>query len=497
MTMLNGEWQNKGFLSGEIQKTIIDTSGEPQEKVVKPSTSEVIVEPDANKTLVKVVVEGVTADVDSNIVARNIRGGVEILGVVGDLEPDKPDQTKSIVPAKEQQRVVADAGYELASVTVEAIPSEYIKPSGTIEITANGIHSVKDYENANVDVPVPDLSETTATADDVLEGKEFFDASGEKVVGTYKDIMQQRVEGGSGLYYAFIRYSQPTINVSQLDTSMVTTMERAFGDTSLEELDLSTWDTSNVTTMRYMFYGSSALKRLNISGWNTSNVTNMSYLFAGCNELEYADISSFDTSKVTTMERMFYSTKFNLLDLSHFNLNKVTNMNNMFATTASSRVLTKVVLNGTKNVTNMGNMFDGQYRVTDISTIDMVSATATSNMFQYCKNLTNLTLTNIKISLRIGSGTSWGHLLTLDSLLNTIQELWTNTGTSTLTLTMGTANTAKLANVYVKLIPITDEMRAEDEYIDNKAPFEVCESTDEGAMLVTEYVTTIKKWVLA
>ena len=64
-------------------------------------------------------------------------------------------------------------------------------------------------------------------------------------------------------------------------------------------------------------------------------------------------------------------------------------------------------------------------------------------------------------------------------------------------MTFGTANTAKLENVYVKLIDITDDMRAEDEYIDNKAPFEVCESTDEGAMLVTEYVTTVKNWKLA
>lgn len=42
----------------------------------------------------------------------------------------------------------------------------------------------------------------------------------------------------------------------------------------------------------------------------------------------------------------------------------------------------------------------------------------------------------------------------------------------------------------------TDEMRAEDEYIDNKKPFVQCESTDEGAMTIQEYVTS-KNWQLA
>jgi hypothetical protein len=84
-------------------------------------------------------------------------------------------------------------------------------------------------------------------------------------------------------------------------------------------------------------------------------------------------------------------------------------------------------------------------------------------------------------------------LLTLESLIGLCYEL-RDTGSSK-TLTIGSANLAKLANVYVRAIEITDDMRAADDLIDEKLPFEVCESTDEGATLISEYVL-LKNWQL-
>lgn len=40
------------------------------------------------------------------------------------IEPDKPDQDKTATPSTQQQIIRADAGYELASVTIEAIQTE-------------------------------------------------------------------------------------------------------------------------------------------------------------------------------------------------------------------------------------------------------------------------------------------------------------------------------------------------------------------------------------
>ena len=142
----------------------------------------------------------------------------------------------------------------------------------------------------------------------------------------------------------------------------------------------------------------------------------------------------------------------------------------------------------------MSGMFQRSSSLTTVSELDMFKVSSASSMFSECTSLTNCFLRNIKISLIVGSGTKYGHLLTLESLLFMIKEL-INTG-SKKTFTVGTANLEKLANIYVKTIEITDEMRTEDPNIDLKLPFETCESTDEGAKLITKYVGD-KYWALA
>ena len=58
--------------------------------------------------------------------------------------------------------------------------------------------------------------------------------------------------------------------------------------------------------MRYMFCGCSSLKELNISNFNTNNVTNMQYMFSGCSSLKELNLSNFNTINVTYMGCMFY-----------------------------------------------------------------------------------------------------------------------------------------------------------------------------------------------
>ena len=47
------------------------------------------------------------------------------------------------------------------------------------------------------------------------------------------------------------------------------------------------------------------LTNIDLSGWNTSNITDMSKMFNSCSSLTSLDLSGFDTNKVTNMNGMF------------------------------------------------------------------------------------------------------------------------------------------------------------------------------------------------
>ena len=73
----------------------------------------------------------------------------------------------------------------------------------------------------------------------------------------------------------------------------------------IKEIELSDFDTSNVTAMSFMFAGCSALESLDLSNFDTKKVTIMVGMFDSCSALKSLDLSSFDTSNVTDMSAMF------------------------------------------------------------------------------------------------------------------------------------------------------------------------------------------------
>ena len=133
--------------------------------------------------------------------------------------------------------------------------------------------------------------------------------------------------------YMFDGFKGDRLDLSSFDTSNVTSMDSMFSICSnLTNLDLSSFDTSNVTSMQSMFSSCINLTSLDLSNFNTSKVSNMAYMFEGCNKLTSLDLSSFDASNVTSMRSMF-SNCFSLteLDLSNFDTSRVTNMSYMFS----------------------------------------------------------------------------------------------------------------------------------------------------------------------
>ena len=59
--------------------------------------------------------------------------------------------------------------------------------------------------------------------------------------------------------------------------------------------------------MQQMFYDCNKLVNLNMSSFDTSNVTNMNKMWYNCRSLTRLDLSNFDTSKVTGMNYSFYA----------------------------------------------------------------------------------------------------------------------------------------------------------------------------------------------
>lgn len=129
-----------------------------------------------------------------------------------------------------------------------------------------------------------------------------------------------------------------SIDLSSFNTVNVSSMHAMFMNCSnLTELDLSNFDTRNVTNMRSMFNMpndlSSKLTTINFgSGWNTSNVTTMAYMFDSCKMLTELDLSYFNTIKVEDMYEMFYycDALKTIYVSNNFNVSNVTNSGNMF-----------------------------------------------------------------------------------------------------------------------------------------------------------------------
>ena len=73
------------------------------------------------------------------------------------------------------------------------------------------------------------------------------------------------------------------------------------GCNSITEIDLSHFDTSQVTAMNSMFYSCSSLISLNLINLDTSKVKSMCNMFSRCYALTSLYLSSFITSKFSNM----------------------------------------------------------------------------------------------------------------------------------------------------------------------------------------------------
>ena len=120
-----------------------------------------------------------------------------------------------------------------------------------------------------------------------------------------KIVIPNRIKGIEVTSYNSMFSDSSVIGVVSYNKN-VTDMTGMFQNSKAITLDLSNFDTSNVTSMGNMFNGCSSLTSLDLSTFNTSKVTNMGGMFRNCSSLTLLDLKRLDTSNVTNMRYMFY-----------------------------------------------------------------------------------------------------------------------------------------------------------------------------------------------
>ena len=192
-------------------------------------------------------------------------------------------------------------------------------------------------------------------------------------------------------------YSLTTLDVSNWDTSNVTDMHWMFeACRSLTTLDVSNWDTSKVIGMADMFKGCYSLTTLDVSNWDTSKVTGMDYMFYRCESLTELDVSNWVTSNVIDIDRMFYGCK----SLTELNVSKwiTGNVIEMEMAFVGCESLTELDISNwdTSKVESISHMFWGctSLKTLNAANWDTSKVTDMAHLFKDCTSLTSLDLSN-------------------------------------------------------------------------------------------------------
>ena len=203
------------------------------------------------------------------------------------------------------------------------------------------------------------------------------------------EITEVDIDGGGvvkaqgSLAYMFSGLSNLTTikGLSNLQTSDITSIAYLFyGCNRLKSLstadlkNLTNFDNGTSISMNSLFTGCYALTELDLpDNFVTQSVTDISHMFDGCIALnDIIGLDKFDTSNVTDMSYMFrWDYVMKTINLSNFVTSKVTNMKEMFA-------------NGSKN--------NYSFEKLDLQNFDMSKVTDTTDMFANNNNLSELRL---------------------------------------------------------------------------------------------------------
>lgn len=456
---------------------VIIASSNLQERTVIPTKEEqIVLAEDGFDGMSKVVVEAIPNQyVIPNLQEKEARvtapanifvhpdeeyDGLSFVNVIASVDTE----TKEVTPTKEVQNISRSDGKYIDSVTVNAIPDNYIIPTGELEINENGSYDVTDKAGVKVETSGADLSEYFMES--ITGSSSSFGAM--PYAGVITKLPAFKNEGNYCGYLFYYLKNLKEVDLSNFDTTNVTYMEHMFNYCeSLENIDLSNITTDNVTAMRYIFSNCKSLKELNVNHFNTSKITDFSEMFGSCETLTSLNLSNWSSENVSSFQGTFRGCK-NLvdLDISNFSFNQTKSsvgLNGMFSNCVK---LKNVNWGNLWNLspTNFTNTFSYCISLETLPLINMEKVTGVGGTFIDCTSLTNIggfkdlgkaytqasaNYKNYTLNL------SYSKALTHDSLMSVINGLYdlnltydvANGGTLyTQQLVLGATNLAKLTD---------------------------------------------------
>ena len=235
-----------------------------------------------------------------------------------------------------------------------------------------------NYTQANIEsIEFTNTKPTSGTR--VSVGAINADGTSAYVAGTsgVSDVFAYVTAGSTSGKYKVVFYSNATIYAPQDSSYLFSSM--FMGCSALTSINLTNFNTSNVTVMWSMFEGCSNLSSLDLRSFNTAKVTDMDSMFKNCSNLSSVDVSSFNTSNVQYTISMFQNTGLSSLDISNFDLSKVTNTSNMLQGLTELEGFTQ--LKTPKKLAKIINL-----------PFDFVDTSGATTYTQVSTNMTNMTL---------------------------------------------------------------------------------------------------------
>ena len=222
-------------------------------KAATPSTEYQIIEPDKGYDgLLSVDVLPVTSDIDKNIIPSNIRKGINILGVEGELETGQAKYAPQYISWRQQD--ATDLTYEVSNIDSSRI----------------------------------------------ISCQRMFDSCSNL---TSLDLSSWTLESCNRLGYMFYNSTKlKNINMSNFDTRNVIYMNYMFYQCkALTSVDISNFNPKSLTNVYGMFQNCTALTEVDISSICTTKINNSPLMFSGCTNLTKVIIDSPNVFPMTNV----------------------------------------------------------------------------------------------------------------------------------------------------------------------------------------------------